>query len=61
MYNGDRATAVCKADEGDNVYAYNYNSDKQSTVFIKLSNGSYIPWAWFNLDSGDNTGLLANC
>ncbi|GIG67454.1 fibronectin type III domain-containing protein [Phytomonospora endophytica] len=61
MYNGDRGTAVCKADEGDNVYAYNYNNDKQSTVFIKLSNGSYIPWAWFNLDSGDNTGLLANC
>lgn len=61
MYNGDRGTAVCKADEGDNVYAYNYNNNKQSTVFIKLSNGSYIPWAWFNLDSGDNTGLLANC
>ncbi|MEV0645407.1 fibronectin type III domain-containing protein [Phytomonospora sp. NPDC050363] len=61
LMNGTRKEALCKADQGDKVFASHYNNNKESAWFVKISGGSYIPWAWFNLDSGDNLDLLAQC
>ena len=37
-------------------YAYIYNNDKRSTWWIQVnySGKNYIPWAWLNLDGGDD-------
>ncbi|MEV6302689.1 fibronectin type III domain-containing protein [Actinoplanes sp. NPDC051861] len=60
--NGTKLKAFCKA-SGDEVYAFVYNNDKRSTTWIQVDyeGKTYIPWAWFNLDGGDDLGDLPAC
>ncbi|MEV7624067.1 fibronectin type III domain-containing protein [Actinoplanes sp. NPDC089786] len=59
---GTRLQAYCKK-SGEEVFAYIYNKNKRSTWWVKISSGSnnYIPWAWLNLDGGDNINNLPTC
>ncbi|MCU7727706.1 fibronectin type III domain-containing protein [Actinoplanes sp. KI2] len=59
---GTKLAAICK-ESGKEVYAYIYNSDKRSTwwVRVKYKGENYIPWAWLNLDDGDNINDLPTC
>ena len=59
---GTRLQAYCKK-AGDEVYAYIYNSNKRSTWWVQVnySGKNYIPWAWLNLDGGDNINDLPTC
>ncbi|OKI46377.1 fibronectin type III domain-containing protein [Micromonospora sp. CB01531] len=61
--NGARLKAYCKK-QGDEVYAYIYNNDKRSTWWVQVDHSrgrDYIPWAWLNLEGGDNINLLPTC
>ncbi|MFG3558312.1 fibronectin type III domain-containing protein [Micromonospora sp. NPDC047557] len=60
--NGTRLKAYCKK-SGEEVYAYIYNNDKRSTwwVQVEYSGKNYIPWAWLNLEGGDNINVLPTC
>ncbi|WP_373293210.1 fibronectin type III domain-containing protein [Micromonospora sonchi] len=57
-----RLKAYCKI-RGEEVYAYVYNNDKQSTWWVRVEyNGrNYIPWAWLNLEGGDKINVLPTC
>ncbi|MFG2167088.1 fibronectin type III domain-containing protein [Micromonospora chersina] len=59
---GTRLKAYCKK-QGENVDAWIYNNQKQSTwwVQVEYSGRNYIPWAWLNLEGGDNLNLLPTC
>ncbi len=59
---GTRLQAYCKR-SGEEVYAYIYNNDKRSTTWIQVNyeGKNYIPWAWLNLDGGDDLADLPNC
>ncbi|MFJ5618648.1 fibronectin type III domain-containing protein [Micromonospora sp. NPDC093243] len=59
---GTRLKAYCKK-SGEEVYAYIYNNEKRSTwwVQIEYSGKNYIPWAWLNLEGGDNINVLPTC
>ncbi|SCL71843.1 Fibronectin type III domain-containing protein [Micromonospora chersina] len=59
---GTRLKAYCKK-QGENVDAWIYNNQKQSTwwVQVEYSGKNYIPWAWLNLEGGDNINLLPTC
>ncbi|MEU4480176.1 fibronectin type III domain-containing protein [Micromonospora sp. NPDC023966] len=59
---GTRLKAYCKK-QGDNVDSWIYNNQKQSTwwVQVEYSGRNYIPWAWLNLEGGDNINLLPTC
>jgi hypothetical protein len=59
---GTRLQAYCKA-QGDDVDSYIYNSQKRSTwwVQVEYKGRNYIPWAWLNLEGGDNINVLPNC
>jgi hypothetical protein len=59
---GTKLTAYCKK-TGDEVYAYIYNNDKRSTWWVQVnySGKNYIPWAWLNLDGGDDINDLPTC
>jgi hypothetical protein len=61
----DRTTlkAYCKK-KGDKVVdSYIYNSQKKSDWWVQVdySGRNYIPWAWLNLQNGDNLNALPNC
>ncbi|MDG4799917.1 fibronectin type III domain-containing protein [Micromonospora sp. WMMD980] len=61
--NGARLRAYCKK-SGEEVYAYIYNNDKRSTWWVRVDHSKgrdYIPWAWLNLEGGDNINLLPTC
>ncbi|MEV6350741.1 fibronectin type III domain-containing protein [Actinoplanes sp. NPDC051851] len=60
--NGVRLKTYCKK-SGDEVYAYVYNDDKKSTWWVQISyeGKNYIPWAWLNLDGGDDLSDLPTC
>ncbi|MFC7530010.1 fibronectin type III domain-containing protein [Actinoplanes sp. GCM10030250] len=60
--NGTKLKAFCKK-TGDEVYAFVYNNDKRSTWWIQVEyeGKTYIPWAWLNLDGGDNLEDLPTC
>lgn len=61
--NGTKLTSYCKK-SGDEVFAYVYNDNKKSTWWVQVSyNGGkpYIPWAWLNLESGDDLDMLPTC
>ncbi|MFI1995278.1 fibronectin type III domain-containing protein [Actinoplanes sp. NPDC020271] len=61
--NGTRLKAYCKK-TGDDVDSYVYNDHKKSTWWIQIAyNGGkpYIPWAWLNLDGGDDLDNLPTC
>jgi hypothetical protein len=59
---GTRLQSYCKK-SGDEVDSYIYNSQKKSTWWIRVNydGKNYIPWAWLNLDGGDNLGDLPTC
>lgn len=59
---GTRLKAYCRK-QGDNVDSWIYNNQKQSTwwVQVEYSGKNYIPWAWLNLEGGDNINLLPTC
>jgi hypothetical protein len=59
---GTRLQAYCKK-SGEEIYAYIYNNHKRSTVWIQVGyeGKNYIPWAWLNLDGGDDVNDLPNC
>ncbi|WP_407653700.1 fibronectin type III domain-containing protein [Actinoplanes oblitus] len=60
--NGTRLLAYCKA-KGDDVDSYVYNNHKQSTWWVQVAykGKNYIPWAWLNLDGGDDINVLPTC
>ena len=60
--DGHRLRAYCKA-KGENVDAWIYNKNKQSTWWIQVDykGKTYIPWAWLNLEGGDDLNLLPAC
>ncbi|WP_430791596.1 fibronectin type III domain-containing protein [Actinoplanes sp. G11-F43] len=60
--NGTRLQTYCKK-SGEEVYAFVYNKNKRSTWWIQVnySGKTYIPWAWLNLDGGDDLGNLPTC
>jgi hypothetical protein len=60
--NGTRLQAYCKK-SGDHVDSYIYNDRKASTIWIQVNykGRNYIPWAWLNLDGGDDPAVLPNC
>ncbi|MEW2384698.1 fibronectin type III domain-containing protein [Micromonospora sp. NPDC047707] len=59
---GTRLKAFCKR-QGEEVYAYIYNDHKRSTWWVQVDykGRNYIPWAWLNLDGGDDVGVLPTC
>jgi hypothetical protein len=59
---GTRLQAYCKK-SGQEVYAYIYNHDKRSTWWVQVNYAgrNYIPWAWLNLDGGDDINSLPTC
>ncbi|WP_250032918.1 fibronectin type III domain-containing protein [Paractinoplanes maris] len=59
---GTRLEAYCKK-SGELVYAYIYNNEKRSTWWVRVnySGKNYIPWAWLNLEGGDNLNNLPTC
>lgn len=59
---GTRLQAFCKA-RGEEVFAYIYNNDKRSTWWIQVAyeGRNYIPWAWLNLENGDDLNALPEC
>jgi hypothetical protein len=60
--NGTRLQAYCKK-TGDDVDSYVYNNHKQSTWWVQVAykGKNYIPWAWLNLDGGDDINVLPDC
>ncbi|TDC77475.1 fibronectin type III domain-containing protein [Micromonospora sp. KC606] len=59
---GRRLKAYCKK-SGEEVYAYIYNNNKRSTWWVQVEYGgrNYIPWAWLNLEGGDDIKMLPTC
>ena len=59
---GTRWQAYCKV-RGEEVYAFVYNDHKRSTWWVRINyeGRNYIPWAWFNLEGGDDLALLPTC
>ncbi|WP_374225046.1 fibronectin type III domain-containing protein [Micromonospora sp. C81] len=60
---GTRLKAYCKK-AGEDVDSYVYNNHKRSTWWVQVDfNGkkNYIPWAWLNLEGGDNINVLPTC
>ncbi|MEU8210383.1 fibronectin type III domain-containing protein [Micromonospora sp. NPDC049044] len=59
---GTRLKAYCKK-TGEDVDSYVYNDHKRSTwwVQVEFSGKNYIPWAWLNLEGGDNINVLPTC
>ncbi|WP_435827257.1 fibronectin type III domain-containing protein [Actinoplanes philippinensis] len=60
--NGTRLKTYCKK-TGEEVYAFVYNDNKRSTWWIQVDyeGKTYIPWAWLNLDGGDDLADLSTC
>jgi hypothetical protein len=59
---GTRLQAYCKK-AGEDVDSYIYNAQKRSTWWVQVnySGKNYIPWAWLNLDGGDDLDDLPAC
>ncbi|GAB3856483.1 hypothetical protein [Dactylosporangium cerinum] len=57
---GTRFTVTCKQ-TGREVYAYVYNNNKRSSVWLKMSTGMWIPWAWSTIDNGDAVSAVRAC
>jgi hypothetical protein len=53
-------TATCRA-TGQSLTAGVYNGNKTSSIWLKMSNGYYIPWVWATLANGDKTSALDPC
>ena len=59
---GTRLQTYCKK-AGSEIYAYIYNNDKRSTWWVQVNydGKNYIPWAWLDLDGGDDINVLPTC
>ncbi|MFY1616447.1 fibronectin type III domain-containing protein [Micromonospora sp. WMMD736] len=59
---GRRLQAYCKK-AGEDVDSWIYNDQKRSTwwVQVEFDGKNYIPWAWLNLEGGDNINVLPTC
>ena len=59
---GTRLKAYCRV-RGTNIDSWIYNNQKQSTwwVQVEYSGRNYIPWAWLNLEGGDDINVLPTC
>ncbi|MGC4806081.1 fibronectin type III domain-containing protein [Micromonospora sp. DT233] len=59
---GRRLKAFCRV-RGDDVDSYVYNDGKRSTwwVRVEFDGRNYIPWAWLNLEGGDDIDVLPTC
>ncbi|WP_320065483.1 fibronectin type III domain-containing protein [Micromonospora sp. RTGN7] len=59
---GRRLKAYCRV-KGEDVDSYVYNDQKRSTwwVRVEFEGKNYIPWAWLNLEGGDNINVLPTC
>ncbi|WBB50225.1 fibronectin type III domain-containing protein [Verrucosispora sp. WMMA2044] len=59
---GTRLKAYCKV-RGTNIDSWIYNDNKQSTWWVQVEYGgrNYIPWAWLNLEGGDDINVLPTC
>ncbi|MEH1098441.1 fibronectin type III domain-containing protein [Micromonospora sp. CPCC 205561] len=59
---GTRLKAYCRK-SGENVDSWIYNNQKQSTWWVQVAYGgrNYIPWAWLNLEGGDDIDVLPTC
>jgi len=57
-----RLKSYCKV-QGQEIYAYVYNNHKRSTwwVQVEFSGRNYIPFAWLNLENGDDISVLPTC
>ncbi|MFI5492318.1 fibronectin type III domain-containing protein [Actinoplanes sp. NPDC051859] len=60
--NGVRLKAFCKK-QGEEIDSYIYNNRKKSTWWIQVDydGKNYIPFAWLNLDGGDDVNDLPTC
>jgi hypothetical protein len=60
--NGTRLKAFCR-ERGEDVDSYIYNDQKRSTWWIQVDykGKNYIPYAWLNLDGGDDIDDLPGC
>jgi hypothetical protein len=59
---GSKLEAYCKK-SGTSIDSYIYNNHKKSAWWIQVNfkGKNYIPWAWLNLDGGDDLDLLPTC
>ncbi|WP_373321680.1 fibronectin type III domain-containing protein [Micromonospora okii] len=59
---GTRLKAYCRV-RGENVDSWIYNDQKQSTWWVRVEyeGKNYIPWAWLNLEGGDDIDVLPTC
>ncbi|MEQ4299844.1 fibronectin type III domain-containing protein [Plantactinospora sp. B6F1] len=59
---GTRLEAYCKK-SGQEIDAWIYNDNKKSTwwVQVKYEGKNYIPFAWLDLEGGDNINILPTC
>ncbi|GAA3943440.1 fibronectin type III domain-containing protein [Actinoplanes auranticolor] len=59
---GTRLEAYCKK-KGTSIDSYIYNNHKESDwwVQVKYEGKNYIPFAWLNLDGGDDINDLPTC
>jgi hypothetical protein len=59
---GTRLEAYCK-EKGTSIDSYIYNSQKKSSWWVQVnySGKNYIPFAWLNLDGGDDINDLPTC
>ncbi|MFI5933697.1 fibronectin type III domain-containing protein [Actinoplanes sp. NPDC051494] len=60
--DGTRFEAYCKK-KGTSIDSYVYNDNKKSTWWIQINykGKNYIPFAWLNLDGGDDVNDLPTC
>ncbi|MFI7545230.1 fibronectin type III domain-containing protein [Actinoplanes sp. NPDC049599] len=59
---GTRLQAYCK-EKGTSIDSYIYNNHKESSWWVQVnySGKNYIPFAWLNLDGGDDINDLPTC
>ncbi|BCJ50741.1 hypothetical protein Asp14428_22160 [Actinoplanes sp. NBRC 14428] len=59
---GTRLEAYCRK-KGESIDSYIYNHHKESSWWIQVNyeGRNYIPFAWFNLDGGDDVNDLPPC
>jgi hypothetical protein len=62
MFNGQTGTPICHATGNVNVNATPWGG-KNTNQWVQFSHGgtAYIPWAWVQLDGGDNLGSIPGC
>ncbi|GAA0710873.1 fibronectin type III domain-containing protein [Dactylosporangium roseum] len=57
---GARINVVCRA-TGTKMYAYVYNKNKESNIWLKMNDGYWISWVWATLDNGDKVSAVPKC